>query len=590
MPSLEQEGQVVRRQLERVLGSPGFVRNERLSRFLRFVVEGHLDGKDAELKESVIAVEVFGRSPDFDSRLDPVVRTEAVRLRARLKDYYLDPGRTDPLIIELPKGGYVPRFREIEAERTRTEPIVSPASAHVRWYSWIKFAIPGVAIALAGGIWWLAQRATAPIAIGVLPFENTNHDSANDYFADGLTDELIRSLSIIDGLAVRSRTSSFGLKGKAESIHDAGRQLQADYILEGSVLRAGQQLRIDVQLRRVRDDFPLWSGRFDRELTDVFAIQDEISLGIVNNLRLKLGQGRRRYETSIEAYDLYLRARALPDQRSRGPADEAATIYQKVIAKDPLFAPAYAGLAGAFAASSAQGFPDDHAEQLTEMRVAAERAIRVDPLLAEAHDALGMVYARDGQWAQSEKSFRRAIALEPNNSGIYDDFSTWLLLPLGRIDEAVRQMRAAKDADPLSSFIQQRLAVVLICAGRYDEAASHCAGSSECLGRARLGQGRVNEAIDILSTTKNPRYLGYAYGRSGRREEAEKLAAAVAPNAFSQALIYAGLGDKDRTLEALNRVASLGAGRIGRALNSPEFAFLRGDPRVKILRAKVGLP
>jgi tetratricopeptide (TPR) repeat protein len=224
------------------------------------------------------------------------------------------------------------------------------------------------------------------------------------------------------------------------------------------------------------------------------------------------------------------------------------------------------------------------------MRVAAERAIRVDPLLAEAHDALGMVYARDGQWAQSEKSFRRAIALEPNNSGIYDDFSTWLLLPLGRIDEAVRQMRAAKDADPLSSFIQQRLAVVLICAGRYDEAASHCAGNPECLGRARLGQGRVNEAIDMLSTTKNPRYLGYAYGRSGRREDAEKLAAAVAPNAFSQALIYAGLGDRDRTLEALNRVASLGAGRIGRALNSPEFAFLRGDPRVNILRAKVGLP
>src|SRR5262249_21162664 len=173
------------------------------------------------------------------------------------------------------------------------------------------------------------------------------------------------------------------------------------------------------------------------------SVEDEISLGIVNNLRVTLGHGRRRYETSVEAYDLYLRARALPDQRNFQPAIQAAGIYQQVIAKDPLFAPAYAGLAAAYAASSAQGFRDEgyqHAEELTEMRMAAEKAIRLDPLLAEAYDALGMVYARDGQWAQSEKSFRQAIELEPNNSGIYNDLSTWLLQPLGRTDEAVNQM------------------------------------------------------------------------------------------------------------------------------------------------------
>src|SRR5262249_46050039 len=193
---------------------------------------------------------------------------------------------------------------------------------------------------------------------------------------------LIRNLSIIDGLAVRSRTSSFGMKDKAGSIRDAGTRLQADYILEGSVLRAGQRLRIDVQLIRVHDDFPLWSGRFDKELTDVFAIQDEIALGIVNNLRLKLGRGRRRYETSVEAYDLYLRART-QEQRGRNGAVEAAGVYQQVIAKDPSFAPAYAGLASAYAASSAQGFRNDHAEELTTMHSAAEKAIQLDPLLAE---------------------------------------------------------------------------------------------------------------------------------------------------------------------------------------------------------------
>jgi hypothetical protein len=159
--------------------------------------------------------------------------------------------------------------------------------------------------------------------------------------------------------------------------------------------------------------------------------------------------------------------------------------------------------------------------------------------------------------------------------------------PLQVVNSPAEVLVNGKKTDPLSSSIQQRLGVMLISAGQYDEAAGHCA---ECLGRALLGQGRTSEAIQILSTIQNPRYLGYAYGRVGRREEAAKLAAAVAPNAFSQALIYAGLGDKDRTLEALDRVVELGPARIGRALNSPEFALLRGDPRVSALRKKVGLP
>ncbi len=215
----------------------------------------------------------------------------------------------------------------------------------------------------------------------------------------------------------------------------------------------------------MHDDFPVWSGRFDRELTDVFAIQDEIALGIVNNLRLKLGRGRRRYETSVEAYDLYLRARALPEQRTRGPASEAARIYQQVIAKDPLFAPAYAGLATAYAASSAQGFKNDHGDDLARMRTAAEKAIQLDPLLAEAHEALGMEYARDGQLAQAERSFHRAIELDPSYSAAYSDFTIYVLLPLGRIDEALHQMRIAEKADPLSPFVQNVLGWALLSTG-----------------------------------------------------------------------------------------------------------------------------
>ena len=293
----------VRKQLDRILSSAAFVRNERLSRFLRFVVQQALDGKTDEVKESLIGIEVFGRVPGYDTRSDSVVRTEAAKLRVRLTEYYACEGASDPVIIELPKGGYRPVFHEGQAIR-KIAAIASEAAPQRRGkWRWVLAAFAGASLLPAAiGLWRFAHQS-APIPIAVLPLEDASHDPANSYFADGLTDELIRNLSIIDGLAVRSRTSSFGI-GRPRNIRDAGKQLQADYILEGSVLRAGQQLRIDVQLVRIRDDFPIWSSRFDRELTELFAIQDEISLGIVNKLRLKLGRGRRRYETSAEAYDL----------------------------------------------------------------------------------------------------------------------------------------------------------------------------------------------------------------------------------------------------------------------------------------------
>ena len=311
MPTAEYDTDAVRRQLERVLASAGFSRNERLARFLRFVVEQHLEGRDSEIKESVIAIEVFGRGADHDPKQNSIVRNEAARLRARLNEYYVGEGKYDPLLIELPKGGYTPVLRDVRASSATTAPApaVTPSRAGTRLR--LSVALAGIAVAVGGAAWWLFQHQNAPIPIAVLPLANLSQDPANDYFADGLTDEVIRNLSIIEGLAVRSQTSSFALKGKPRNLREAGKQLEADYILEGSVLRTGQQLRINVQLVRVRDDFPLWSGRYDRELPDILAIQDEISRGIVNSLRLKLGRGRRRYEISSEVYDLYLRARAI---------------------------------------------------------------------------------------------------------------------------------------------------------------------------------------------------------------------------------------------------------------------------------------
>jgi TolB-like protein len=593
MSLVEFESEAARLELERVLESAGFKRNERMSRFLRFLVDRHLEGKEDELKESVIGIEVFGRRPDYNPKQDSIVRTEAGRLRARLSEYYLTEGKDDPLVIDVPKGGYVPLLRQtLAAAVVAGTDMTSPTAVRPRL--WIAIACFAVALAAAG--WWWIQHQNAPIPIAVLPLINLNQDPIHDYFADGLTGEIIRNLSIIDGLAVRSETSSFTFKGKAQKARDVGRQLEADYILEGSVLRAENRLRINVQFVRVRDDFPLWSGKYDRELTDVFAIQDEISRGIVNSLRLMLGSGRRRYETSTEAYDLYLRARRIPTAIDAAPAADRFDLYQQAIAKDPSFAPAYAGLATTYELRSGVTFDGEVPDELLmrEMRSAAEKAIQLDPLLAEAHDALAAVYARDGLWEDSENSFRHTIELDSNNSTWRADFAMDLLLPLGRIDEAIQQLNAAETSDPLSPYVQGILGAVLLSAGRYREAAEHCQRASgldrvDCLGRVRLGQGQIDEAVQILETARLPRWLAYAYARAGRRADAENLTT-VPGGLLLRVLIYAGLGDKDRTLQALDRMTVLGPVRLGRTLTFPELAFLRGDPRLKALRKKAGLP
>lgn len=592
---------VVRQELEKILASAGFCRNERLSRFLRFIVDCWVEGRHNELKESLIGVKVFDRSPGYDPQRDAIVRTEAGRLRARLSRYYDGPGSRDTLVIDVPKGGYTPRFRHRDAVVAEMSEAQATRSSRA---TIAIFAIVTVLAASASG-WWLLYGHASPIVIAVLPLENLNHDPASDYLADGLSDELIRNLSIIDGLAVRSRTSSFALKGKSLSVQEVGERLSADYVLEGSVFRADQNLRINVQLVQVRDDSPVWSAKFDREVTNVAAVQDEISRGIVNSLRLKFGRGRRRYETNAEAYDLYLRARAIefhggmPSNRLSVPA------YAEVVAKDSTFAPAYAGLAEAYAARSGW-FGSDPAEEAANMRAAAEKAIRLDPLLPEAFDAMGMAYARAAQWDRAESSFRRAIELAPSRSDTYRHFATFFYWPLARMEEALEQLRRAEQNDPLSPEVEFNLAYVLASLRRDDVAARYCEklpadfwAKTECLGRVRLEQGKVGEAIEVLAPafqrgvpagSEIRGFLGYAYARTGRRQEAEQLAASSPQNPFNQAEIFAGLGDEDRTFAALDRAAMVGPVRTGWALMYPGLAPLRNEQRVKALRKRIGLP
>ena len=592
MDNPDTQQQSIRDELARVLSSAAFARNARQSDFLRFLVERHLEGRDAELKETVIAVEVFGRNPGYDPKVDAIVRTEAVRLRARLNNYYSAAGSQDLLVIDLPKGGYVPRcrLRPVSRRGIRLKPL------------WLATGFTLMLIATGAGIRW-AHGNEAPVAIAVLPLVNLSSDPETGYFVDGLTDEIIRQASSVPGLTVRSRTSSFALKGKPPAIRQAGSQLNVPYIVEGAVARSGPDVRITARLLRVRDDVPIWTGTFDREVKDVLATERDIARGVVNALRLKLGHGLRGYDT--EAYDLYLRAQAAENVRYLGD-DQVISLFEEAISKDRSIAPAYAGLAIAYAFRSFLGALDrSQAEDMEKMRTAAERAIQLDPRLAEAHAALGAVYARNAQWDLAEHSFRRAIELDPTLSTTHYLFGRLVLLPLGRMDEAVREGLAGTENDRLSPRARYELADMLLSAGEYDKAATYCeqlpaeiVSRNECVGRARLAQGRTAEAIQVLgsSATNNWGYLAYAYAKAGQPEKAETLAA-TAPvrypkrrGPFQYALVFAGLGDKDRTIEQLQRMSDLGPVRMGFTLNRPEFAFLKGDVRVNALRKQVGLP
>ena len=457
----------LRRQLDRILASPGFAHNERLSRFLGFLVEHQLEGRESELKESVIGIEVFGRPPDYNPKRDAIVRTEAGRLRARLTEYYANGGKWDALVIEVPKGGYVPVIRHPVSKRK--------AQNGSRWR--LKVSVAGMVVVIVA--------------------------------------------SLLAPWAMRRSASS--------------------------------------------------------------------SAGTPKGPRPRLGQNQRNYETS-QAYALYVRAQAAY-HAGEEIADTNVGIYQEAINKDRSFAPAYAGLAAALAFDSSRPI-GRRKDGLIDMQVAAEKAIQIDPLLPQAHEALGVVYARLGEWTKSQHSFRRAIELDPKASTPRLDLAMNFLVPLGWISDALWQVRTAEESDPHSPDVQDAYAYILISAGQFNEAEEHClksVDSAECLGRIRIGQGRIEEAIRVLKTCSSTRYLGFAYGCAGRREEAEKLAA-ISGGALQRVLIYAGLGDKNRTIESLERMIELGPVRVGRTLTFPELSFLRGDSRIKDLRKKAGLP
>ncbi|HYN08968.1 MAG TPA: protein kinase [Vicinamibacterales bacterium] len=457
----------------------------------------------------------------------------------------------------------------------------------------------------------LAPNYRANPLIAVLPFRNASIELSNSLLVESVTDGLIQQLAIIDGLEVRSRTSSFLLKDKPRDLADIGRRLNVNLVIEGDARLSGNRLVINASLVSIEDDRPVWSDTVDRELSsegDVVGVVEHLTRKIVNELRLKLGRTQRQYKTDIPTYEIFLRALALRDARFFETI-KAIPLFEEVLRRDPSYAPALAALALAHGDRSrnypdARGTATPPTEADTQAEPLALKALEIDPLLPEAHAAIGGIHARAGRWAQAEESYRRAISLQPNLTFLYGSFVFYALHPLGRLDEALSLMQDAVRADPLSPDARRLLGRVQISVGHFDDALANCTlvleqdpkypFAGEICGLALMFKGRTDEALAWFNkggrADLNEHWIGYIYAVTGRRAEAEALAARNTHLPHRPAMIYAALGDKDRAFEALEALALVNPYRAAYYLSVRELATLHDDPRAAILRQKLSLP
>ncbi|QOY91272.1 tetratricopeptide repeat protein [Paludibaculum fermentans] len=614
----------IRSQLAAILASAPFTNANRSSRFLEFCVQQALAGAQDSIKESVLGAEVFDRRVDFDPRTDPIVRVEAGKLRARLKDYYTGEGLESPVIIEMPKGTYVPRFA-LRPPVADARPAVAPAPKP-RWILIAStVALAAVVILALAGLLRIGSPSEPEVpAVAVLPFLNLSSDPRNEYFSDGLADQLTDALAQVDGLHVASRTSAFSFKGKPVDAVAIGAKLRVNAILEGSVQKSGDRLRITVQIIRTRDGYHLWSKTFDREFKAIFDVQDEISRSVVHALQVSLADDSsrklfRRYTSDPEAFDLYLRGRHALDGLQPDSATQAIALFQRAIDRDPRFALAYAGLAtGAAQGIFSESVPPD--ELRRQVKAAAGKALEIDPTLAEAQAILATVEARfDWNWSGAEQRFRRAIALSPRSPAAHVGLALSVLLPLRRFDAALAECRIALDLDPLSAqtafctpwvhIFQGKadLAMAELRKLQEDQPASPAFGGGIAI--AAVHAGHVAEVISLSEKMEpdparrlgqSPAQLGflaYAYGRAGRTSDAAGIerhfkdlsrTGYVPPGALC--LLYLGL---DRLPEAraaaVQQIHEHGANVLYLAVD-PLFAPLRTDPQFAAVLKSTGLP
>jgi adenylate cyclase len=455
-------------------------------------------------------------------------------------------------------------------------------------------------------------------SIAVLPFINMSVEPENEYFSDGMTEDIINTLSKIKDFQVAARTSTFSFKGEKIDVRNIGRKLGVEVVLEGSVRKAGNRLRITAQLIKVQDGYHLWSEQYDRVLSDVFEIQDEITLAIVNALKIELLDKEnqtvtKKYTENIEAYHLYLKGRYYWNKMNIEAFRKSIELFEKAIAIDPGYALAYAGLADSYTGLGDAGLSAiSPKEAFSCANAAVKKALEIDETLAEAHASLGHLNMHDFDWSGAEREFKRAIELNPNYATTYH-MSGFNYALIERHDEAITLMKQALKLDPVALGIITDLGVIYYFARQYDQAIAQYYKALEMdpgfirayvtLGSAYGQKGMYPKAIDMIQKAMDLSgdrskiaALGRVYALADQKDEALKIVEElkelsgqryISPYCF--ALIYSSLGENDKAMEFLNMAFREHASEMIYLKVDPFLDKLRSDPRFKDLLKKVCL-
>jgi TolB-like protein/DNA-binding winged helix-turn-helix (wHTH) protein/Tfp pilus assembly protein PilF len=481
----------------------------------------------------------------------------------------------------------------------------------------------GLALVLTAALSWIlyAQSQSPPKirSLAVLPLESLSGDASQDYFADGMTDALIADLGQISALRVISRTSAMAYKRVHRPLSEIARELNVEAVVEGTVLRSGERVRITAQLIQIPNEKHLWAQSYEGDLQNTLALQNSVARAIAKQIQVTLNPQeeaalKKAKPVNAEAYEAYLRGRYFWNKRTRDGLVRASDYFQHAIDTDPDYAGAYSGLADSYALSGDWEYgilsPQD---AFPRAKAAATKALALDDNLSEAHTSLAFIQdLYDWGWVSAEKEYKRALALNPGYATAHHWYA-WHLIVMGRNDEGIAELKKAGSLDPLSLIISADLADALCVAHRYDESMQqsqqtiemdpHFAVAHYQLGQALEQKHNHDEAIAEFrraielsgGNTTFESNLANAYAVSGRKEEAMKIVKDLesrhsqdSSNDASIALIYVGLGDNDRAMIWLNRAYQ--ARFNPSILMRPVFDPLRPDPRFQDLLHRIGLP
>ncbi|MCJ7579544.1 MAG: protein kinase [Candidatus Aminicenantes bacterium] len=454
-------------------------------------------------------------------------------------------------------------------------------------------------------------------SIAVLPFVNMSADPEQEYFCDGIAEEIINALAQVENLRVLARTSAFAFKNKNVNAIELGKELHVKTILEGSVRKAGTRIRIIAQLINVSDGFHLWSEKFDHKMDDVFAIQDEITQAIFDNLKVKLLGERKeslakRYQENPEAYNLYLKGRFFWNKRTEEALRKSIVYFKEGIEREPMSAPCYAGLSDAYHSLGYYNFLPGK-DVYKEAKAAVEKALELDESLGEAYASLGCIdLFYDWDLAAAEKAFERAIHFNPNYASAHHWYAFYMTAK-GRHDEALTEMKKAQELDPLSVVICTAAGWILYLGGHYDLAEEQCLRALEMdsnyhvahvvCGLVCLQKKNYVKAISEFQRARElvkddagaAAYLGIAFARSGEIEKSKKMILELSELSkkkyvppYYTAAIYAGIGDKSKAIELLNKALEERTPWLIFLKSWPIFDNLYNEPAFKSLLERIG--